>query len=146
MTKRPKTDPLHLEIVRAREAQRVWVDAWSAPLGTSFDDVARRAGLEPLGDQWETLGRAAAVDLLALLLHRDLAYSGIAAPATQARELAEGFVGSFGPEECRYATNRPLRGGRFAPSWNPATSFTFDAGVIVVGRERAGVLWVADED
>ena len=37
---------------------------------------------------------AAAVGLLALLLHRDLAYGGIVLPATRARELAEGLVAS----------------------------------------------------
>ncbi|UZN03837.1 hypothetical protein [Cellulomonas sp. S1-8] len=146
MPKHPKPDPLLLAIVRAREAERVWVDAWSAPPETTFDDVARRAGLEPLGDRWEAVKRAAAVDLLALLLHRDLAYGGVVVPAPRAREFAEGFVGLFGPEECRFATNRPLRGGRFAPSYDRATSYTFDAGVVVVGQERAGVLWVADED
>ncbi|MBB2923225.1 hypothetical protein [Cellulomonas cellasea] len=92
--KRPKTDPLLLDIARARVAAQVWVDAWSAPPGTSFDDVARRAGLEPLGDRWEVVRPAAAVDLLALLLHRDLAYGGVVVPAPRARELAEGFVGS----------------------------------------------------
>ncbi|KQR08594.1 hypothetical protein [Cellulomonas sp. Leaf334] len=146
MTEHPKRDPLHLEILRAREAHRVWVDAWSTPPGTSFDDVARRAGLELLGDRWEVIGRDAAVDLLTLLLHRDLAYDGVVVPAPRARELAEGFVGSFGPAECRIATNRLVHDGQFESAWNGVTSFTFDAGVIVVSQERAGVLWVADED
>ena len=31
-------------------------------------------------------------------------------------------------------------------AWIPATTATFDAGILVVGGSRAGCLWVEDED
>jgi hypothetical protein len=34
----------------------------------------------------------------------------------------------------------------FPFSWTPATGFTFDAGIAVLGEEGSGVYWVADED
>lgn len=32
------------------------------------------------------------------------------------------------------------------PCWTPATEFTFDAGIAVMGEAGSGVYWLADED
>jgi hypothetical protein len=140
------TDAQKLAMMRARPAERVWREVGRRDDRASFDDVVAGTDLEPLGTAWTSIKRPVAISLLELLLHRDLAYGAQLMPEQRARRLAEWFVDSFGPSGCRYGTNRPLVGGRLKPSWTPATSSTLDAGLVIIGPERVGVFWVADED
>jgi hypothetical protein len=56
-------------------------------------------------------------------------------PEQQAEQLTERFFAQFGAG-ARFVTN----------NWCPATDATFDGGVLVIGPQRSGCLWVEDED
>lgn len=64
----------------------------------------------------------------------------------RAKWLAREFLRSFGRFNSRFATNSPDMPGTLPFSSTPATSFTFDAGIAVMGEAESGVYWLADED
>ena len=80
-----------------------------------------------------------ALGLVTSILHKDLAYGHSLMPERRAKELARRFLSQFG-RSARYFSN----------GWpgvsTPATDATLDTGVLVVGDERCGCLWVEDED
>jgi hypothetical protein len=91
--------------------------------------------------------------LIRKILHKDMAYRSEIMPAEQSAKLADRFVRQFG-SHARYFTN-----GTFyeeykqvsstvstGPSWDPATEATFDTGVLAIGPEVSGCLWIEDED
>lgn len=132
--------------MRARPAERVWVNLLGPDEAQTFDDVARLSGLEPLGRGWIEVDRPRALAFLNALLHKDLAYKAEVLPARRALWLAERFLGSFGEYGSRYATNSPDMPHQTPFAWTPATDHTFDAGIAVLGKTGAGLFWVADED
>ena len=56
------------------------------------------------------------------------------------------FLRQASASDCSYFSNGDFFEGSSSHSWNPATQATFDTGVLIVGSERAGCLWVEDED
>jgi hypothetical protein len=115
------------------------------------DALVRSLGFRVLGSEWRELTRATACDALERVLERDLAYGGQTMSATAAKRLAEEFVSLF-PVQASYYTNgvfpprADYRDGGWAGSWDPITRATFDTGVIAVGTDHAGLLWIEDED
>jgi len=90
--------------------------------------------------------------VLTRILHRDLAYGAEIIPMADAERLASEVLllvpdaqlftnGSYGSPPAP-ASN----GVTVGPSWNPATSATFDTGVIAVGSSMSACVWVEDED
>ncbi|HEY9394781.1 MAG TPA: hypothetical protein VIP58_11585 [Nocardioides sp.] len=132
--------------LRERAAIQVWLTTSTNDAVVSFDDVARLAGLEPLGRAWVEVDAARARTFLAGLLHRDLAYKSEVMPSSTADWLAGEFLGAFGRYGVRVATNSKDLPHEFPFSWTPATDYTFDAGIVVVGQSSCGLYWVADED
>lgn len=124
----------------------VWLTVLPPGVACSFDDLARAAGIEPLGRAWIEIDYDDARSLLAGLLHKDLAYSAELMPKHRADWLTLQFLQAFGGFGNRYATNTEPLSSSGSRAWNPATEFTFDAGVVVIGEEGAGLYWVADED
>ena len=106
------------------------------------------------------------------VLHKDMAYGAEIMPMLLARELATQFLAEFSRASTRFFTNgewgkppveqnvKPswfsvifaILAARHAPrawagsSWSPATSATFDTGVIVVSDQKIGCVWFQDED
>jgi hypothetical protein len=62
--------------------------------------------------------------------------------APRAADLWQQFLALFYGQEVEFASNT----GTFPDSWTPATSATFDMGVLVVGTTTVGCLWVEEED
>lgn len=133
-------------MMQERPATRVWLTLAAADEIESFDDLARRAGLEPLGRGWTEVDEARVRDFLIGLLHRDLAYKSEVMPEHRAEWLADEFLAAAGKYGSRFATNSPNLPHEFPFSWAPATDYTFDAGVAVIGDTGCGLFWVADED
>lgn len=113
---------------------------------TTFDDVARVAGIEPLEKRWNEVNRAAAESLLTTVLHRSLAYGVELMPAKTAAWLASQFVDAVGRYGTRFATNRTDLAAGSSSSWTPATEYAMDMGVVAIGENGAALYWVADED
>lgn len=111
-----------------------------------FDDVARAAGLAPLGHAWVGVDASRARQFLVSLLHKDLAYKSAVMPEHRAEWLAGEFLGAFGRFDSRFATNSQDMPDEFPFSWTPATDCTFDAGIAIIGESGSGIYWVADED
>jgi hypothetical protein len=133
-------------MMRDRPASGVWL-ALAEPGGAgNFDDLARRAGLQPLGRAWAEVDETHARRFLASILHKDLAYNSAVMPAHRAEWLANEFLSAFGRFERRFATNSPDMPDGSPFSWTSATDFTFDAGLALIGEFGSGIYWVADED
>lgn len=130
-----------------RSAGWVWLRLFDRSAGLeTFDAVAEAAGLRPLGRGWHEIDRATATRILHDVLHRDLAYSAELIPSRDAGRLAREFVSAVAGDSSRFATNSSDRLDASSYSWDPATTHTFDGGVVVTGTHGSAVYWVADED
>lgn len=67
------------------------------------------------------------------ILHRDMAYGDEVMAEQQAKQSTDRFFAQFG-NGVRFCTN----------NWCPATNATFDEGVLVIGSQRSGCLWVEE--
>lgn len=132
--------------MRARPAAKLWLEVFGPSEAETLDDVARLSGLEELGRGWVEVDERLAREFLTAILHKDLAYKVEVMPEARAHWLSEEFLRSFGEHGSRFATNIADVPSSSPFAWTPATEFTFDAGVVVLGPAAAGLLWVADED
>jgi hypothetical protein len=108
----------------------------------SIVEAARMFGLAGDPAIYREIERAEADAIAAHILQADLAYGSCVMSGSRAANLWRRFVALFEGQDVRFATNA----GSFPGSWNPATSATFDLGVLVIGTSKAGCLWVEDED
>lgn len=83
--------------------------------------------------------------ILIHVLHRDLAYGCVAMPPGRAEQLAIAFLARVNVAGARFFCNATFGEGRLR-SWNPATTSTFDTGILVLAPELIACLWVEDED
>jgi hypothetical protein len=124
----------------------------SSQTSPSVAQLAREFGLADDPGPYKEIDAAAAKRLVQTLLHLDMAYNAEVMPAARAAELAERFLAQFASAGVRFYTNSTFhecRGGKLTwsgVSWDPVTSATFDTGVLVIGPESSGCLWVEDED
>jgi hypothetical protein len=123
-----------------------WLVVLPPQQADGFDSLATTAGIEPLGNSWHEVDREQAEAFLTALLHRSLAYHVEFMPEATAAWLAAQFLDSVGTPGCQFATNGEGHPGRSGFSWAPATDYTFDAGVAVIGDGGSVLYWVADED
>jgi hypothetical protein len=132
------------EIERQRDAGRVrcGIRELAAP---SLADLAVEFELNAAASCYTEISGEAAQSIAVAILHRELAYGVEVVPEPTAIELAAEFLTACQSPGCRYYSN-----GNFSQSslvsWMPATAATFDTGILVLGRERCGCLWVEDED
>ena len=80
------------------------------------------------------------------ILRCDLAYNLEIMSETAAQVLANRFLSCFDEENTQYYTNGDYYADSSSHEWNPATTATFDTGILVINKSRAGCLWVEDED
>ncbi len=108
-------------------------------------ELAREFGLheDPLAFTPVTASNAMA--LLTSILHKDMANRQPVMPQERAKELAEQFVEQFG-EDVTFYSNGWTGWETGSTSWYPATDATFDTGVLILGKDRSGCIWVEDED
>jgi hypothetical protein len=84
------------------------------------------------------------------VLHRDLAYGNRLISLGRAEELASQVIQRFAQGGARFYTNAEFKHGAAAAlvlsRWDPATTSTFDTGVIILGASESACVWVAEED
>jgi hypothetical protein len=84
--------------------------------------------------------------VIELVLQYDLAYGEELMSSTEVEAFTSWFLSYFADQEAKYYTN----GGWYEEppkrSWTPATTATFDAEILVVGRSRAACLWLENEE
>jgi len=149
---RREEDPILECIVglRSAGAVRCSVD----PHGGALVDVVRRAGLRPELARLHAIDGAAARRVAIRILHRDLAYARELMDESLAETLVDKFFQVLGSVPLQYYTNgtfdrMPLRVGAglsSSCSWLAMTEAAYDTGILVLGSDRSGYLWVEDED
>ena len=123
-----------------------------APAQQVADEVAVAAHYRPIGKLWVSISRDRAAQILQDILAYDLAYHGVVMPNTEASKLAGEFLAHVGDSGVFFTNGSwseppvSTAGVTCGPSWEPLSQATFDAGVVGIGRERAALLWVEDED
>jgi hypothetical protein len=115
------------------------------------DAFVHSLGFRPLGKDWRALPRGNATDVLERILSQDLAYGGQTMTETAAKELSLEFTNFFPGDEPFYTNGvfpprEEYEDGGWAGSWDPITKATFDTGVIAIGSDLVGLLWIEDED
>jgi hypothetical protein len=114
------------------------------------EEAAAEFGLSAREGAYGPISREEAIEVLACVIHKDMAYGVDFVAISRARELAAEFVGAFRQEGTRFFTNgtfgKPREGVDTGASWVPATDATFDTGVLVLSSHLAACLWFADED
>jgi hypothetical protein len=139
------------EILAERSCGRVHCGTTDAD---SLEGAAAALGLTAEEGIYREIARDVAQDLVVELLHRDLAYGLQIMPLDRALDLADRFLVEVTRDSCRFFTNMtaPMEPAptssrvRVGPSWNPATTATFDMGVLVVAPSGGACFWVEDED
>jgi hypothetical protein len=98
--------PNVVRMMRERPASQVWLTLLQAREAEDLDDIARIAGLEPLGHAWVEVDADRARQFLVAILHKDLAYKREMMTEHRAEWLAGEFLRSFGKFNSRFATKQ----------------------------------------
>ncbi len=123
-----------------------------------LDAFATEHHLEPLGSGWAEVNEETARWIMRRMLSRDLAYraeimdEGLAGKLIQ--EFQTACARGASEQRHRYFTNGKAVDGpamydvHLKPilDWMPATTSTFDTGVVMLTRLAIGLMWVEDED
>lgn len=101
-------------------------------LAEQFDLRKDAAAFQPISGP-------AALSLVTSILYKEMAYGHPMMSEDRAKDLADRFLRLFGAAAKYFSNGWP-------DGWNPATAATFDTGILVIGTERSGCIWVEDED
>jgi hypothetical protein len=112
--------------------------------------LATAFGLKGDASLYHQVDAELARQILVNVLHRDLAYGNRLLSLARAEELAGQVMKRFADPAVRFLTNGKFKHDTAAAlvlsHWDPATSATFDTGVLMLGTAESGCVWVADED
>jgi hypothetical protein len=111
-----------------------------------LSELAERFSLNSNSEIYREIDQRQAEAVIKRILHRGLAYQVEIMPQSSAQSLAQRFLECFDAEKAQYYTNGDYYSDENSNGWNPATVSTFDTGILVIDRLRAGCLWVEDED
>lgn len=146
---------LAVDVAGEIRAARNWGDVHcglSARPTPSVSELAAEFGLADDPAFYKEIDVDTARWLAAMVINQDMAYNAEIVPAARAADLAERFIAQFGTEEVRYYTNGTFHEnqgpklGSPSATWDPVTGATFDTGILAIGRQYSGCLWVEDED
>jgi len=104
-------------------------------------EAARAFGLAD-DAMYRSIDRAEADGIATRVLAVDLAYDSQIMGSSDAAELWRKFMALFVGQNVEFVTNASAQPG----AWSSATPATFDMGILVIGANKAGCLWVEDED
>lgn len=124
------------------------------PQSAPLPNVASSFSLSPDVSNYRQIVKSEALEILTLILHKDLAYDGEIMPEESAAALSTTFLQGFEDGSASFFTNTDYtrkdgifgKQSRLGPTWNSVTKATFDAGVIVISKTQCACLWVEDED
>jgi hypothetical protein len=125
------------------------ISAAGGPVG-SVAEVAAAFELNAEAATYHEADKELATAILVEILHRDLSQGNRVMRLSRAEELATEFMQRYGKTPCRFFTNgkfaQDAGAGLVLKEWNPATSSTFDTGILVVGATESACIWVAEDD
>jgi hypothetical protein len=108
----------------------------------SIVEAARSFDLEGDNTTYRCVETPEAESIAIRLLRAGLAHEVEIMSLPRAKELWRRFLDVFEGQNIRLVTNA----SQDATSWTPATQSTFDMGVLVIGTDKVGCLWVEEED
>ncbi len=115
----------------------------------SAEDAAKKFGLYCATNIYFKIDATRAKEVLVSVLSKDMAYGTELMPRNLASTLATDFISEFSNESSHFYTNgnygQPSK-STVCHSWTPATSATFDTGILVLSKNRIGCAWFMDED
>lgn len=115
-----------------------------------LEEAAGLFGLNMDADTYHSIDADEAEAVLRAVLHEDMAYRNELVPLEVASALAKRFVLEFASESPKFFTNGSFGKASEAPgvgsSRSPATSATFDTGVLVLTSHKTACAWFMDED
>jgi hypothetical protein len=116
----------------------------------SVPALAAAFGLKGDASLYHQVDAEMARQIIVGVLHRDLAYGNRLLSLARAEDLAGQVMQRFKDHSVRFLTNGQFKQGAGAglvlSHWDPATSSTFDTGVLMLGTGESGCVWVAEED
>jgi hypothetical protein len=107
------------------------------------DQIVQSLALTPLGAAWRAVPADEARRIGRSVLASHLAYGSEIMPAAQADALVDRFLALVGEPRAFFTNTRAIGSSRTIA---PITTATVDEGIVAVGHDRTGILWVADED
>ena len=135
-------------IRKERKAGKVFCGTGKAASSASV--AAAAFGLKDDAGLYRETDAEMARAIVVNILHRDLAYGNRVLSLSRAEALASEVIQRFADPKARFFTNAEFKqdaGAALVMSrWDPATTATFDTGVIMLGPNESACVWVADED
>jgi hypothetical protein len=116
---------------------RCGVSSLTAPTVSELD---REFGLRPNESCYREIDEATARASVLRPLHRDMAYDAEVMPLGQAGRLTDCFFAQFGEGSTSFSNKF------FTNNWCSVTHATFEEGVLILGQDSCGCLWVEDKD
>ena len=138
----PREEPVLLDRARPFWCSMFVARAQGEPAALA-DAAAFAADLFPIGDDWEPMPRAAAIESMAYVIGHDLAYRTERIPAFYALGEARDFAGRYGADAI-FLASFTVDGNSVASS--PITLHTFSRAFAIVDGARVGILAFAGED
>ena len=116
----------------------------------SVTTLAAAFGLKEDASLYHQVDAEMARAIIVGILHRDLAYGNRLLSLARAETLAGQIMQRFADPAIRFLTNGQFKQGAGAglvlSHWDPATTSTFDTGVLILGTAESACIWVAEED
>ena len=135
-------------IRKERKAGKVFCGTTKA--AKSVSTLAGAFGLKGDASLYHQVDAEMARAIIVGILHRDLAYGNRLLSLARAEELAGQVLQQFPDPAIRFLTNGQFKQGTgvglVLSHWDPATTATFDTGVLILGAAESACVWVADED
>ncbi len=111
--------------------------------------LAEAVGLKGDASLYHQVDAEMAREILVAVLHRDLAHGNRHLSLARAEALAGQVMERFTDPGIRYLTNakfKQVAGALVLSHWDPATTATFDTGVLFLGTGESGCVWVSEEE
>jgi hypothetical protein len=135
-------------IRKERKAGKVFAETGKA--ASSAAAAAAAFGLKDDAGLYRETDAEMARAIVVNVLHRDLAYGNRVLSLARAQALASEVIQRFADPKTKFFTNAEFKEDAAAAlvlsRWDPATTATFDTGVIMLGPSESACVWVADED
>ncbi len=116
----------------------------------SVTTLAAAFGLKEDASLYHQVDGEMARAIIVGILHRDLAYGNRLLSLARAETLAGQIMQRYTDPAIRFLTNGQFKQGAGAglvlSHWDPATTSTFDTGVLILGTAESACIWVAEED
>ena len=132
-----------LKLLRDRSAGRVRITL-AKNYNDDLESVMASIGLPRRSSDLRKISRQEAINTLAMILWRDLAYGTQLIKQEEAHQRALEFVGEYASTGVEFYNNVQLSDN--TSSWSPLSESTFDRCLLVVNQDSAVCVLAEDED